>query len=61
MWASLGFTKSTYNLLHAGNDVPCYAALSSLLLNIAVSVVLSLLLNAFAANRSDASVGADYL
>jgi SSS family solute:Na+ symporter len=60
MWASLAFTKTTYNLALFGTTIPCYAALSSLLLNIVVSVVLSLVLNQIAENRSDATVAADY-
>ena len=45
-----------------GMTVPCYAALSSLLLNIAVSVALSLVFNAFAkGRRADATVAADYV
>jgi hypothetical protein len=41
MWASLGFTKTTYNLVLFGEGIPGYAALLSLLLNIALSVLLT--------------------
>ncbi|HEX3674927.1 MAG TPA: sodium:solute symporter [Rhizomicrobium sp.] len=58
---TLGFAKSVYALHIGGVTVPCYAALSSLVLNIAVSVALSLVFNAFAKSpRIDATVAADY-
>ena len=60
MWASLGFTKTTYNLVLFGMTMPCYAALSSLLLNLIVSGALSLILNAVGHRRPDATVAADY-
>jgi solute:Na+ symporter, SSS family len=60
MWASLGFTKTTYNLELFGVTVPCYAALSSLILNIALSVALSFVLNALAGARVDATAADDY-
>jgi SSS family solute:Na+ symporter len=60
MWASLGFTKTTYNLELFGVTIPCYAALSSLILNIAVSVTLSLALNAMTGTRADATAADDY-
>jgi SSS family solute:Na+ symporter len=53
MWASLGFTKTTYDLALFGTTIPCYAALSSLLLNIAVSVALSLVFNALLPRGAD--------
>lgn len=46
MWASLGFAKTTYNLVLFGTAIPCYAAISSLALNLVVSAVLSVALNA---------------
>jgi SSS family solute:Na+ symporter len=46
MWASLGFTMTTYDLELFGITIPCYAALSSLVLNLAVSAGLSLPFNA---------------
>jgi hypothetical protein len=57
----LNFAKSIYALHILGVTVPCYAALSSLALNIGVSVALSLVFNAFARGpRADATVAADY-
>jgi len=41
MWASLGFTKTTYNLVLFGTTIPAYAALLSLLLNIALCILLT--------------------
>ena len=60
MAAQSGFKASVYVLHFAGMTIPCYAALSSLVLNIAVSVVLSLLFNAFLAQRMDATAAEDY-
>jgi SSS family solute:Na+ symporter len=60
MAAQLGFAKSVFTLHILGIAVPCYAALSSLLLNIGVSVSLSLVFNAFW-RGSDATVAADYV
>jgi hypothetical protein len=41
--------------------VPCYAALSSLILNLAVGVVLSVIFNAFSGTpRIDATTAEDY-
>jgi SSS family solute:Na+ symporter len=42
IWASLGFTKTTYNLVLFGTSIPAYAALLSLLLNIALCILLTL-------------------
>ncbi|HEV2562091.1 MAG TPA: sodium:solute symporter [Rhizomicrobium sp.] len=61
MAAELNFAKSIYALHIFGWTVPCYAALSSLLLNIAVSVVLSALLNMVLRTRVDATVAEDYV
>ena len=47
MAAQSGFKISTYALNILGTIVPCYAALSSLVLNIAIAVVLSALFNVF--------------
>ncbi len=59
-WTS-GFAKSVYALHILGVTVPCYAALSSLILNIGVTVALSLVFNAFAkAPRADETIVADY-
>ncbi len=62
MAASLGFASSTYALHILGVTIPCYAAFSSLLLNIAVSVILSFVFNLAArdAAHTDATTAADY-
>jgi SSS family solute:Na+ symporter len=61
MAAQSSFKTSTYVLHILGTAVPCYAALSSLVLNIAVSVVLSLVLNALSkAPAADATLAEDY-
>jgi solute:Na+ symporter, SSS family len=58
---TLGFAKSVFALHILGVTVPCYAALSSLILNIAVSVALSLVFNAFGSGvRVDGTAEADY-
>jgi solute:Na+ symporter, SSS family len=55
------FKSSTFALNIFGLVVPCYAALSSLILNIAVAVVLSALFNALSnAPRVDATAAKDY-
>ncbi|MGH6870014.1 MAG: monocarboxylate uptake permease MctP [Rhizomicrobium sp.] len=56
---TLNFTKSVYALHIGGVTVPCYAAFSSLILNLAVSVALSLVFNAFG-RGTDETVAADY-
>jgi SSS family solute:Na+ symporter len=60
MAAQSGFKTSVYVLHIAGVALPCYAALSSLLLNIVVSVLLSAVFNAFLAPRADATLAEDY-
>ncbi len=60
MAASLDFKSSTYVLHLFGLAVPCYAALSSLLLNIAVSAALSVVFNMFGAVRHDETAAEDY-
>ena len=61
MAAQSGFKTSTYALNILGTVVPCYAALSSLILNIAVGVVLSVIFGAFSsAPRVDATTAEDY-
>ncbi|HWA91570.1 MAG TPA: sodium:solute symporter [Rhizomicrobium sp.] len=61
MAALNGFKSSTFALNIFGTVVPCYAALSSLILNIAVAVVLSLLFNVVSGNlRADATSPQDY-
>ncbi|HEY1631109.1 MAG TPA: sodium:solute symporter [Rhizomicrobium sp.] len=59
---TLGFTKGAVYALHIfGVTVPCYAALSSLILNLAVSAVLSLVFNAWGAKRPDLTAAGDYV
>ncbi len=61
MAASLAFKGSIYPLQILGYTIPCYAALSSLVLNIAVSVALSWVFNAVLRTPpSDTTVEADY-
>jgi solute:Na+ symporter, SSS family len=60
MWASLGFTKTTYSLALFGLTIPCYAALSSLILNIVIGVSLSAVCNAVFATRGDTTATEDY-
>jgi SSS family solute:Na+ symporter len=55
-----GFKASVY-VLHFGSfALPCYAALSSLLLNLFASVALSFVLNAVLTPRGDMTVASDY-
>ena len=61
MAAANGFKISIYPLHILGLTVPCYAALSSLVLNLAVSAALSLVLNTFMRTRVDATVAEDYV
>jgi SSS family solute:Na+ symporter len=61
MAAQSAFKTSTYALHLFGLTVPCYAALSSLILNIAVGMVLSVIFNALSsAPRVDATMAEDY-
>ncbi|HSC60653.1 MAG TPA: hypothetical protein VLC29_05440, partial [Rhizomicrobium sp.] len=60
MAAESSFKASVYVLHIGGIALPCYAALSSLVLNIAVSVVLSLVFNTMSKTRSDATLAEDY-
>jgi SSS family solute:Na+ symporter len=61
MAAQSSFKTSTYALHILGTVVPCYAALSSLVLNIAVSAVLSVAFNALSKTPSaDATLADDY-
>jgi SSS family solute:Na+ symporter len=60
VWTSKGIV-TTYVLHIAGIGVPCYAAISSLVLNIAISVALSVVLNAITSGaNADATVAEDY-
>lgn len=61
MAASLDFQGSIYALHIFGITVPCYAALSSLVLNVTVSVVLSAVFNLSRDARADATAAADYV
>jgi SSS family solute:Na+ symporter len=56
----LGLKSSVYPLHVGGLTIPCYAALLGLLLNIAVAVVVTLVMNAVAPNNTDETVPADY-
>ena len=61
MAASLGFKSTIYGLHLFGITIPGYAALYAVLLNLAVSAVLSVLLNAVASDRHrDVTVLGDY-
>ncbi|HEY2071002.1 MAG TPA: sodium:solute symporter [Rhizomicrobium sp.] len=51
-----GFAKSVYALHILGVTVPCYAAFSSLILNIAISVALSLAFNGFGRGTDETTV-----
>jgi SSS family solute:Na+ symporter len=56
---TLNFGKSVYALHILGVTVPCYAAFSSLLLNVAVSTALSLVFNALGRGTDETTIG-DY-
>lgn len=61
MVASLGFASSVYPLRIVGVTVPCYAALASLIINLAVTVVLTWLFNlGHAARGRDETTDLDY-
>jgi SSS family solute:Na+ symporter len=60
MAAMNGFKASVYPLEIFGTTIPCYAALSSLILNIVVSFVLSAVFNAIAKNTTDETLAEDY-
>ncbi len=62
MVASLGFSTSVFPLQIGELTVPCYAALASLVVNLVVTAVLTLLLNiVHAAHGGDDTIEADYL
>lgn len=62
MVLSLDFKGSTFVLHIFGMNIPCYAALSSLAVNLAVTVILSIVLNAAARKpHVDATAAADYV
>lgn len=62
MAASLGFKGSIYPLHIFGWIIPCYAALSALALNIAITVILSIVFNMATRGheRRDATQASDY-
>ena len=60
MAAASGFKASVYALHIGGLALPCYAALSSLFLNLAVSYGLSVVFNAISNTRHDATLAEDY-
>ena len=59
MAAELGFKSSNYPLHILGTTIPCYAAFSSLLLNIAITLVLTLALGT--RGQRDDTIEADYV
>jgi SSS family solute:Na+ symporter len=61
MVASLGFSTSMFPIVIGGLTIPCYAALASLVINLAIAVEFAWLFNiAHAARRRDESVKFDY-
>lgn len=61
MAASLNFAKSIYSVTLFGVTIPCYAALSSLILNLGLAILLSAVFNALAkAPQRDATLASDY-
>jgi SSS family solute:Na+ symporter len=62
MVAELGFKSSTYPLHILGWTIPCYAAVSALALNLAVSWIVTLVLRAMSvAPTRDETVAEDYV
>ena len=61
MAAALDFKGSIYALHIFGVAIPCYAALSALVLNVTVSVVLSAAFNLARGPRADTTVATDYV
>ena len=62
MVASLGFKSSTFVIPFLGLEIPCYAAVSALVLNILVSYVLTLVFNATSkGSRTDETKAEDYV
>ncbi len=61
MVASLGFSTSVFPLQVGELSVPCYAALASLIVNLAVTVAVTWLLNiVHPARARDDTIEADY-
>jgi SSS family solute:Na+ symporter len=62
MEIALGFKGSIYPLHILGTTIPCYAAFSALVLNIAIAVLLSVVFNlATTGPRTDATLAEDYV
>ena len=62
MVSQLSFKSSTYTLHLFGLEIPCYAAVSALLLNLAVSYALTFVINAVSRPvRRDETRPSDYL
>ena len=62
MVLSLNFKGSTYVMHILGADIPSYAALSSVALNLVIALVLSVVFNAMSkGSRTDATMAADYV
>jgi len=62
MVAELAFKSSTYPLHIFGLTIPCYAAVSALLVNLAVSWLLTVVLRAtVGGQQKDETVAADYV
>ena len=60
MAAQSAFKSSIYALNVLGTMVPCYAALSSVIVNIVIAVILSAIFNAFSrAPRADSTAAQD--
>jgi SSS family solute:Na+ symporter len=61
MVAALGFQGSIYPLHILGWTIPCYAALSALVLNVVVTAVLHLVLRGVPGGKQDETVAEDYI
>jgi len=59
MAAATGFKQSVYNLVIFGFEIPCYSAVSALVLNIAITLLLSAALRPKAADAPLASAAAE--
>ena len=58
---TLGFQGSTYVLHIFGLAVPCYAALSALVLNLLVAGIITLIAQAMSVTSTDQTVAEDYI
>ena len=61
MASTLSFKSATYVLHIFGTAIPCYAAVAALAMNLAVSVILSVVFNAFGTTRPDETLAEDYV